>query len=65
MEKTINQWFVKLSSRVQYPKSMELGDDVTVIIGEENYLFNVVKSEDRDLQDGTIDRIYTLKSLSE
>lgn len=62
---TINEKFLKLSSRIPYPQELILGQDITVVIGSENYIFNCVKTEDMDNQDGTINRIYTLKSLTE
>ena len=61
----INEKFIKLSSRIPFPKEIQLGQDLSVTIEGNQYIFNCVKSEDRDLQDGTIDRIYTLKSLTE
>lgn len=61
----INEKFLKLSSRIPFPKEIQLGQDLTVIVDGENYIFNCVSSQDKDLQDGTIDRIYTLKSLIE
>jgi hypothetical protein len=65
MEKTINESFVKLSSRVPFPLPLELGQDVNVTIDSQHYIYNVVKSEDLDKQDGSIDRVFTLKSISE
>jgi hypothetical protein len=61
----INEKFLKLSSRVPFPREIKLGQDLTVLIEGEPYIFNCVSSQDKDLQDGTIDRIYTLKSLLE
>lgn len=65
MEKTINEQFIKLSSRVPFREALELGDDIPVNVAGEHYVYNVVKSEDLDKQDGTIDRVFTLKSVSE
>jgi hypothetical protein len=66
---TINERFVKLSSRVPFPEDIKLGQDIQVTIGGEtqlsHYLFNCTKTEDLDNQDGTINRIYILKSLIE
>ena len=62
---TINERFVKLSSRVPYKMDIALGEDIKVTIGAQDYLFNCVSTQDKDLQDGTIDRIYILKSLVE
>jgi hypothetical protein len=65
MEPTINERFIKLSSRVPFPKDINYGDDLTVTIGGQNYIFNCVKIEGRDNQDGSIDKIFTLKSTVE
>ena len=64
-EKTINEQFVKLSGKVPFPKPLQLGEDLTVVIQGEFYTYNVVKSEDMDLQDGQIDRVFTLKCIAE
>lgn len=61
----INERFIKFSSRVPFSENIELGEDLTVTVNGKNYIFNCVKTEDRDNQDGTIDKIYTLKSLQE
>jgi len=61
----INERFVKISSRIPYPTDIELGADVDVIIGGHNFIANCVKQEDMDNQDGTINRVYVLKFLSE
>jgi hypothetical protein len=61
----INERYVKLSSRIPYPKDIGLGEDVTVTIGGVNHLANCVKIEDHDNQDGTIDKVYCLKFLVE
>lgn len=65
MEKPINESFIKLSSKVPLPFNIDLGDDVTVKIGEHPFIFNVVKKEENDNQDGTIDVTYVAKALSE
>jgi hypothetical protein len=64
MEKTINERFVKISSRIPYPVDLQLGQDIEIGIGGRQTLGNVVKTEDMDNQDGTINRIYTVKFLS-
>lgn len=68
-EKTINEQYIKFSSKVPTKGPLKLGDDVTVNLDfgthHDTYLFNCVKSEDLDNQDGTINRIFTLKSLVE
>ena len=65
MDKTVNEQYIKLSSRVPFPHALTLGDDVTVTIADQIYIYNVVKSEDLDLQDGQIDRVFTLKCARE
>lgn len=65
MEPTINERFIKLSSRVPFSKDINYGDDIIVIIGGHDYIFNCVKIEGRDNQDGSIDKIFTLKSTVE
>ena len=69
MQKTVNEVFIKFSSKVPFAEAIELGDDLAVSVGTtkgaQSYFFNAVKSEDKDNQDGTVDRIYTLKSLLE
>lgn len=62
---TINQKSIKISSRLPVAQEIQLGDDVVILIKGQEYIVNCVKSEDRDLQDGTIDRIYTLKYIGE
>ena len=42
-----------------------LGDDVTLLINQQQFIMNCVKTEDLDQQDGTINRMYTLKHLGE
>jgi hypothetical protein len=65
MEKTINEKFIKISSRLPVSREFELGNDI-ILRGEgQEFTLNVVKTEDYDLQDGTINRVYTLKSLSD
>ena len=65
MEKTINEKLLKISSRFPYPEEIELGEDLTVTINKKQYIFNCVSTQDKDNQDGTIDRIYILKTLVE
>ncbi len=61
----INERFVKLSSRLPYSKDIPLGSDVTVTIDGQNYIANCVKVETLDKQDGTVDKVYVLKSTME
>jgi hypothetical protein len=68
MEPTINERFIKLSSRLPFPEDIELGNDLTITFGNNEhttFILNCVKTEDMDNQDGTINRIYTLKYLGE
>jgi hypothetical protein len=65
MEKTINERFIKVSSRIPFPKDIQLGDDLTLVINNQSYIVNCVKTEDMDNQDDSINRIYTLKYLGE
>lgn len=65
MEAQINERFVKLSSRIPFPKDIALGDDVTVVIAGHNYIANCVKREELDQQDGTKDVVHVLKFVAE
>ena len=65
MEQQINERFLKLSSKVPYPETLNLGDDLTVVFNNHNYIFNVVKQEINDKQDGTVDVTFVCKSLIE
>lgn len=62
---TINERFVKLSSRVPFPEDINLGDDVRVTINNQEYTYNCVSTQDKDNQDSTVDRVYILKCLIE
>ena len=61
----IKEHLVKVSSRIPFPKALILGQDVVIIIDGHETIGNIVKTEDMDNQDGTINRIYTIKHLSE
>ena len=61
----INERFIKLSSRLPYSKDIPLGQDVTITIDGHSYIANCVKQETFDKQDGTIDVVHVLKSVSE
>ena len=61
----IKERFVKLSSRIPFPKDLQLGQDVIITIDDFRTIGNVVKTEDIDNQDGTINKIYVIKFLSE
>ena len=65
MEPSINERWVKLSSRVPFPEDIDYGDDLTVIIKDWSYIFNCTKIEGLDNQDGSIDKVFTLKSTVE
>ena len=65
MEQTINERFVKLSSRLPFPKDIPLGQDVSVTIDSHSFLANCVKQETFDKQDGTVDVVFVLKSTLE
>ncbi len=65
MEQTINERFVKLSSRLPISFDIALGSDIRVMLADKNYLANCVKIETKDNQDGTVDLIYNLKFLAE
>jgi len=65
MEPTINERFVRLTSTVPFPEDITYGDDIAVEIKGRSYIFNCVKIEGKDNQDGTIDRVFILKSVSE
>ena len=55
----INEILVKISmSPIPVERELKLGDDVTIQV-----MGSVVKSEDRDNQDGTIDRVYHVKGI--
>jgi hypothetical protein len=65
MDKIISERFVKLSSRLPFPEDIQLGDDISVIIKGKSYIANCVKTEDFDLQDGIINRVFILKWAGE
>ena len=65
MEQSVNERFVKLSGRVPFPDAISLGDDITVTVKGRSYLANCVKVEELDLQDGTKDVVYVLKTTLE
>jgi len=55
---TINERFIKISSRSPIAEDLELGDNVTLIIRG-----SIVKRDEKDLQDGTKDTIAILKPI--
>ena len=64
-EKTINERFIKLSSRIPYDRDIQLGDDLAVSIGNTTFIANCVKLDQLDQQDGTINVVYNLKATLE
>lgn len=65
MVKPINEHLIKISSRLSTATQIQLGDDVFMHLHGGEYILNCVKTEDMDNQDGTINRVYTLKYLGE
>jgi hypothetical protein len=65
MNQTINERYIKFSSRIPYSKDITLGDDVTLVIDGKSFIANNVKTEAKNNQDETVDLIYNLKFLSE
>ncbi len=62
MEKPINE---RLSSRIPFPKELQLGQDVVITIDGHHIIGNVVKVSYEDQQDGSANVIYSVKHLSE
>jgi hypothetical protein len=58
MERNIDQNLVRVSSKIEIDKQIELGEDV-----EFTMKANCVKIETFDNQDGTVNRLYVLKPL--
>jgi len=66
--KLINERFITFSpksARLPYPDDLELGQDITVTIGTRAFIYNVVKVEFFDNQDGQMNVNYVLKSTLE
>ena len=61
----INERYIKLSSKISYPTDIALGEDITVTIGSQTFYGNCVKHETLDNQDGSVNKVFILKSLSE
>lgn len=61
----VNEVFIKLSSRVPFHRAVERGEDLAVTVEGQNYIFNCVKREELDKQDGSYDLVCVLKSLVE
>jgi hypothetical protein len=59
MNNEVNERLVKISAGLTpIEGKLELGDDVQIVIQG-----NVVKTEQKDLQDGTYDIVYVVKGL--
>ncbi len=65
MEQNINERFIKLSSKVPIPQDLQLGEDIVVTLLGQAYIFNVVKQEINDLQDGSVNITYVCKNTIE
>ncbi len=64
-EKTINERYLKVSSRLPFDKDITLGSDVTLVIEGKQFIANCIKIDHLDNQDGTMDIVYNLKFLHE
>lgn len=65
MEQEINEKFLKLSTKVPISSDVVLGQDIVVTILGNAYMFNVVKEETNDMQDGTVNKTFVAKCLLE
>lgn len=54
----VNSHILKLTGKAELEHGMTLGDDYTITLNGQ-----IVKQEDKDNQDGTVDRIYTFKVI--
>jgi len=66
--KSINERYVTFSpksARLPYPEDLELGQDITVMVGPHPFIYNVVKVEFFENNDGTMNANYVLKSTLE
>jgi hypothetical protein len=61
----INERFIKLSSCLSFDKGIALGQDITLIIEENQSIANCVQIDHFDLQNGTMNIVYNLEFLSE
>jgi hypothetical protein len=62
---SLNEQFIKLSSKVPYHDYLSLEQELTVQIEGKHYIFNVVKEEINDLQDGQVNKTFIAKCLLE
>jgi hypothetical protein len=65
MNPTVNEHFLKFSSQIPFHRALAYGEDITVVIDGKQYIFNCVSQKGKDNQDGTIDMVYSCKTLSE
>lgn len=65
MQKTINERFLKLSSRLPFDKDIALGEDVQIVINGKYFIANCVKIEYEDQQNEYQNAIYKLKFTAE
>ena len=56
--KTINERYAKISGRIPIENKLELGEDYTIVVKG-----GVVKREELDNQDGTINVVFVLKPI--
>ncbi len=62
---SINERFIKLSSRLPFDKDIILGQDIILVIEGKHFIANCVKVDHLDKQDGTMDIVHNLKFLHE
>jgi hypothetical protein len=62
---TINERFIKLSSRLPFDKDIAMGQDITLLIEGKQFIANCVKVDHLDNQDGTMNIVYNLKFTAE
>jgi hypothetical protein len=72
VEQSINERFIAFSGskaggsqRLPVPFDLEIGEDVPVTIKGHIFLYNVVKTEFFDNNDGTVNVVYLLKHTGE
>jgi hypothetical protein len=53
------------AQRLPIPFDLDIGDDVPITIHSHTFIYNVVKSEFFDNNDGTVNVVYLLKHLGE
>lgn len=72
MEQSINERYIVFagsksggSQRLPIPFDLEIGEDVRITIKAAIFIFNVVKAEFFDNNDGTVNVVYLLKNTLE